>query len=369
MNAKLINKKLILGVFCTCLIGCHRTGNQPPAPPVPAIKAMTTAIPKYKEYIGITESIAAVAIKARVEGFLLQKHFIEGNPVKKGQLLYVIDQRPYEAQLDLAKGTLARNIADQEYQHVEYVRMKELVKKGDVSRSEYDKVDAQYKAAVASVDIAKAQVEEAQINLSYCSMSSPVEGIIGKKYVDIGNLVGGGENTLLANVVQLDPIYIKFSPSVNDFNEFLKYRANMPFKVKATLPQNNKLVFHGKVDLVNNEADIPTSTIFMRASIDNPQQLLLPGIYVNISLLLTDKEQVILIPAQAVTETQGQYSVFVVNEKNQVEVRTMTSGGQYNQQYIVKSGIKVNDIILTDGLQKIRPGETVTPKFAEPQHG
>ncbi len=375
MNTCLINNKKKLAIrliclFCAFLTSCSNKGSQPPAPLAPAMKASISTIPRYKEYIGITQSIAAAAIRARVEGFLLQKHFIEGKPVKKGQLLYVIDQKPFEAQVQLAEGNLARNMANQEFQHVEYIRMKELVKKGDVSQSDYDKVDALYKAAVASVDVARAQVEEAKINLGYCSMTSPFNGIIGKKYVDLGNLVGGSaERTVLANVVQLDPMYVEFSPSVSDFSEFLAYRENMPFKVKATLPHNNKPLFHGQVDLINNEADIPTSTILMRAVIDNPEQLLLPGIYVNISLLLTNKEKAILIPSKAIVDTQGLQNVFTVNAKNQVEVRSIVTDGQYQQQYIVKSGVKVGDIILTDGLQKIQPGETVTPQLAELQHG
>ena len=360
---------LFIGIFFSMIIGCGKKVSAPPAPSVPAIKITPSIIPLYKDYIGITQSIASVAIRARVEGFLLQKHFTEGTLVKKDQLLYVIDQRPYEAQLLSAEGTLARNIADEEFQKVEYVRMKELVKKGDVSQSEYDKVSAQYKAAVASVEVAKAQLEQAKINLSYCSMTSPFDGLIGKRYVDLGNLVGGGEKTLLVNVVQLNPMYVEFSPSVSDFSEFLKHKKNMPFDVKITLPYSEKVIFKGKVDLVNNEADIPTSTILMRAIIDNPDNLLRPGIYVNLNLILTTNEKVMLIPSKAVLETQGKKSVFVINDKNQIEVRDIETSGQYQEQSIIGSGINVGDIVVTDNLQKMRPGQPVTPIFAEQTHG
>ena len=360
----------MLMVLCTLIIGCKdSTKAKPPAPSVPAIKITQSTIPIYKEYIGITQSMAAVGIRARVQGFLEKMNFTEGKPVKKNQLLFVIDQKPFIAQLELEEGNLAKSIADRDYQQVEYGRMKILVAKGDVSQANYDKVYAQYKAAVADVEITQAQVDTAKINLGYCSMYSPFDGIIGKKYVDVGNLVGGTENTLLANVVQLNPIYIEFSPSVSDFSDMLKYRANMPFKVKASMSHNTKLVFTGKTDLINNEADVPTSTILMRAIVDNPEQLLLPGIYINIQVELTDKEKAILIPAQAVIDVQGQQTVYVVNASNQVETRDITTTGQYQQQYIVQSGIAVNDIVITAGLQKIGPGEVVTPVFAATNHG
>lgn len=359
---------LVCAVFFTGLIltGCKDNKSVQNAPrPVSVLKVTTTKIPLKKSYIGITQSIAEVSIRARVEGFLIEKNFVEGKPVKKEQLIYVIDPKPFQAQLDLAKGQLAKSIANMEYQRVQYLRLKELVKKGDVSKTQFDETAALYGQAQAEVEVQKANVETAEINLGYCSMISPFDGIIGKKYVDVGNLVGAGENTLLANVVQLNPIYVLFSPSVEDYGNFLKYRKNMPFNVVAVLPHDSKLVFKGQVDLVNNQADTPTSTILMRAQVDNPDQLLLPGIYVNITLELTNEEPSLLIPAAAVTESQGQRTVFIVNAKNQVEVSKIETSGSYNQQYIVTSGVKEGDLIILNGLQKIIPGESVTPQIQD----
>ena len=354
--------------FCILLQGCHRSA-PPPASSVSALKIRWSSIPLIREYIGITQSITAVSIRARVEGFLLEKHFTEGTPVKKNQLLYVIDKRPFEAQVQSAEGTLARSIADEAYQKVEYIRMRELVKKGNVSKSEYDRLDAQYKSAVANVEIAKAQLEQAKINLGYCSMYSPFDGLIGKRYVDLGNLVGGGEKTLLANVVQLNPMYVEFSPSVTDFSEFLKYKNQMPFHVKIQLPHNDKISFEGKIDLINNEADVPTSTILMRAMIDNPNNLLRPGIYVNLSMILTNSQKVILIPKKAILETQEKKSVFVANDKGEIEARGIETNGEYQECSIVQSGIKVGDTVILDNLQKLHPGIIVKPTFTEKLHG
>ncbi|WP_298622179.1 efflux RND transporter periplasmic adaptor subunit [uncultured Legionella sp.] len=358
----------VYAVFCTGLIltGCKDNKSTQNTPrPVPVLKVKSTNIPLKKSYIGITQSIAEVSIRARVEGFLIEKNFIEGKPVKKEQLIYVIDPKPFQAQLDLAKGQLAKSIANMEYQKVQYLRLKELVKKGDVSKTQFDETAAQYGQAEAEVQVQKANVETAEINLSYCSMISPFDGIIGKKYVDVGNLVGSGESTLLANVVQLNPIYVLFSPSVEDYGHFLKYRKNMPFNVVAVLPHDDKLSFKGKVDLVNNQADTPTSTILMRAQVDNPEQLLLPGIYVNVTLELTNADPSILIPASAVIEAQGQRTVFLVNAKNQVEVSKIETSGSYNQQYIVTSGVKEGDLLILNGLQKLIPGESVVPQIQD----
>ncbi|RUR17198.1 efflux RND transporter periplasmic adaptor subunit [Legionella sp. km535] len=360
-----IGTVFLIGLF---LAACKENKSVQTAPrSVPVVKVALTKIPLKRTYIGITQSIAEVGIRARVEGFLIQKNFIEGKPVKKDQLIYVIDPKPFQAQLDLAKGQLAKSIANMEYQKVQYLRLKELVKKGDVSQTLFDETAARYGEAQAETLVQKANVETAEINLGYCSMIAPFDGIIGKKYVDVGNLVGSGESTLLANIVQLNPIYVLFSPSVEDYGTFLKYRKNMPFHVEAVLPYDNKLVFKGKVDLVNNQADTPTSTILMRALVDNPAQLLLPGIYVNITLELTKEEPSILIPASAVTESQGQRTVYLVNEKKQVEVSKIQTSGMYKQQYIVTSGVKEGDLLIINGIQKVLPDEAVIPEFEEHQ--
>lgn len=363
----MLMKRCVLGAslsMALLLVSCHdnKAVTHPPMP-VAVTKIVTTPIPLRKSYIGITQSIAAVGIRARVEGFLIEKNFIEGEPVKKGQQLFVIDPSSFQAQLSLAEGQLARAVANKNYQQVQYQRLKNLVKKGDVSQSNYDEVCAKFAAAEAEIKTQQAQVDVAKINLGYCSMTSPVDGIIGEKFVDVGNLVGAGEKTLLANVVQLNPIYVLLSPSVEDYGTFLKYRDNMPFKVLVSLPNNSTLKFTGKVDLVNNKADTPTSTILMRAMIDNPQQLLLPGIYVNTTLELTNAAPTILIPTSAVMEAQGQRTVYVVNKKNQVEARIIKTEGIYQQQYIIASGVDDGDLLILSGLQKIRPGEVVTPEI------
>lgn len=343
------------------LTGCQNDKSTAtgPKPTVSVITVAQSKIPITKQYIGISQSIASIGIRARVEGFLTEMNFIEGKPVKKGQLLFVIDPRPYQAQLDSAKGQLAKSIAIEEYQQVQFLRLKQLVAQGNISKSQYDEIVASYHSATAQVAVDRAQVENAAINLSYCYMYSPVDGIVGKRYVDVGNLVGGSEQTLLAYVVKLDPIFIQFSPSVVDYNQFLTYRENMPFNAEASFPNNKDISLSGKVDLLNNQADTSTSTIFMRATIENPEKLVLPNVYMNLNVTLSQNGQVILIPASATIENQGKRAVYIVNKSNQIESRSIVISGQYGEQYIVQSGLSLGDLVVTSGVQRIRPEQEV----------
>jgi len=358
------------GVTLCCLMtlaACHRSNSRVSDPiPVQAMTLRITPIPIEKNYIGFTKSIDAVDIRARVEGFLEKMLFVEGKPVKKGSLLYIIDQKPFIAKLDEALGNLDHAKAESEYARIQYFRMKDLVRKGDISQTKYDEVYSAYKIALSNIEVATAQVETAKINLSYCSLTAPFDGLIGKKYVDLGNLVGAGEATLLAKVVRLDPIYVEFNPAVSDYGEFIKYRENAPFLARVSLPDDDQIHFEGKLNLINNEADVKTSTILMRADIKNPNLLLLPNIYVNIKLRLADNVDTILVPSVALIQTQEKRSVWVVNQQRQVEMRSVELAGEYQANSIIKSGLKKGDVVIIKDVQKIRPGMKVTPLFSTP---
>lgn len=192
-------------------------------------------------------------------------------------------------------------------------------------------------------------------------MYAPFDGIIGQKFIDVGNLVGGADQTTLANIVVLNPIYVEFSPSVSDFSDFLKYQDEMPFDVKVVMPHNEKEIFNGKIDLINNQANINTSTILMRANVQNPKSYLLPGIYVNVRVILKHHSKALLVPAEAILESQGQRFVYVLGKGNKVVSQNIKVANEYKQQYVVTSGLNAGDIIITDGLQKIRPGMVVKP--------
>lgn len=357
---------LIICGICAC--AGEDLPKESPPPVVKVIKIKPTKIPFHKQYIGVTKSLAQIDIRARVKGFLTEANFVEGNRVKKGELLFVIDKRPFEAKVAMAQGQLEKSIAARDYAKAQYERMKVLVDKGDISKTEYDKAFADYQSAIGQVLTAQADLKDAKINLEYCSMYSPVDGIIGKKYVDVGNLVGGVEDTLLATVVQLNPIYVEFNPSVSDFNQMLPYMDNMPFPAEVTLPFN-KMKFKGEVNLINNQADIKTSTILMRATIENAQNLLVPGIYVDVDMLLTKDAPRILIPSTAVTDVQGDQTVLIVEPDNKVNVRKIKVEGIYKNFYIVNEGVLENDLVIVEGIQKIPPGGIVSPTIITEKNG
>lgn len=261
------------------LVSCNdnKAALPPPPPKVNVIKIQTASVPVSKSYIGVTSSVANVDIRARVQGFLLSYNFTEGKIVKKGDLLFIIDPEPYKAQVAQAKGQLDQSIANTTFNKIDAQRKITLYKQNAGSEQEADLATTSYQSSLATVEANKANLQTAQINLSYCYIYSPITGMIGQKLVDVGNLVGGTQATVLATVVQLDPIYVSFNPSVNDYAEFLKYKTDKPFKVEVTMPQNQKYKFPGAVDLINNQADINTSTLLMRSVVSNPQSLLLPG--------------------------------------------------------------------------------------------
>lgn len=358
------------------LSSCQDSSQQKEAPPVKvqAIKIKQQAIPLYKNYIGVTQSIASVGIRARVKGFLIKKNFVEGRPVKKDQLLFEIDPRPFKAALDQAKGNLARAIANRDFQNLEYIRYKKLVEKGNISVERFDRSATQLKEAEAQIQIEKANVEQAELNLSYCYMYSPFDGIIGEKLVDVGNLVGGTEDTLLATVVKLQPIYVQFSPSTQDYGLFLKYlkqRKEKPFNVRAAVPQDDKLALSGQLDLINNQADVQTATVLMRATVDNMKPPILPGIYLNVRVELTDKEAAVLVPEEAISDVQGMRSVMKINKEGRVEIQTVETKGEYQQQAMISKGLKAGDTVIIEGQQKLRPGMKVSPEFTKekPKNG
>lgn len=362
---KYIYGLLILGLLIILLFSCRPPSfNIPNLDKVNAIKVKLTKIPLYQDYIGTTKAISTVSIKARVQGFLEQMLFIEGKHVDKDQLLFVIDERPFIAKLQEAEGVLKKAKANLLFQTVEYYRMKDLVEKGKISQEKFDETTAKYESAQGDLATAEGQVAAAKINLSYCAMRAPFPGRIGKKYVDIGNLVGGKEDTVLANVVQLNPMYVEFYPATSDFATFIQYRKNAPFAVEVTLPEQITPKFHGKINLVNNETNINTSTILMRAEIENPEEILLSGLYVNLRVILANEVEKILIPMNAVVATEEYRSVFVLNQQHKVESRKIVISGQYAQQYIVESGLKPGDVVFTDYLYRLSDGMVVTPKFS-----
>ena len=329
-------------------------------------KAISKTIPVYYDFVGNTQSIQSVNITARVEGYLTERNFKDGQNVKKGDLLFVIDPRTYQASLDEAEAQLEKDRAAFNYSMEQVERYQPLVKKQYITTDEYDQYVTQSDEALAAVKADEAQVVQAELNLSYCYMRAPFSGRIGRRMVDVGNLVGvAGQDNTLATLVKLDPIYVYFSPTERDIAILTQQYNKGKLKAYVVLPDEKIYPEEGYVDFIDNTVDESTGTITMRAVIPNPEKLVLPGQYTKIRLYVDDKPDAVLVPQKAVMSQQGEHIVYVLGEGNKVDSTQVTTGSQYKEYTVIEKGLKAGQVVITDGLQKIQDGAEVDPKYAE----
>jgi RND family efflux transporter MFP subunit len=306
-----------------------------------------------------------------VEGFLEERRFVEGADVNKGDIIFVIEKAPYEAELEMSLAQLAKDKAALSFANDQVKRYKPLAEQDFVTQESLDDYVTQAREAAAAVKSDLAQIKQNRLNLGYCTMYSPLNGRIGRTLVNVGNLVGaGGQDTKLATIVQLDPLYVYFSPSEKDLRLIMKYRQETDMPVDIILSDGTKHPYPGKVDFIDNIADPKANTINMRVVISNPEKTLLPGIYVQADLFLCDVPNTPLISEKAIAEDQTGSYVYVVGKANKVEKRMVEVGFVYNHQKIIWKGLKAGEKVIVGGLQMIRPGMAVQPKVAgEDQSG
>jgi RND family efflux transporter MFP subunit len=320
-------------------------------------------VPVYMNFVGNTAAIRTVDIRARVEGFLTKRTFIEGDDVNAGDLMFVIDERPFKAALDKAVAELAQSKANFKYASQQVIRYKPLVKKDYVTQEYYNNLVTQMDEAAAMVEANIATVKNAELDLSYCKMYAPFGGRVGRTLVNVGNLVGAGQDTNLANINELDPIYAYFSPSDENVHSILSQRKNKNTQVGIAFADGTKYSHKGTVDFIDNQVDKATSTLTMRAIIPNPDKLILPGTYVNVKLYVKDEKDALLIPEKAIGEDQGGLYVMKVDTDNVVMKCHIKTGALYNELRVVTSGISAGDAVITEGLQLARTGTSVRTKM------
>jgi len=352
----------VIVIFSFSFVGCGKSDKDKAVPEmtvaVAGVKSET--VPLYLDYVGTLQSIESVDINARVEGFLVERAFKDGADVKQGDLLFVIDPRPFEAALLAAEAQLAEDLASLSYAREQVSRYKPLVEKDYITRDAYDEYLTQDTEAQAVVEADRANVVQAKLNLSYCTMYAPFDGRIGRRLVDVGNLVGaGGEATLLATIVQLDPIYVYFNVAERDIPQILKQQNIKPLTFSIILPDESKHPQGGTIDFVDNQVDVTTGTITLRGLVSNTSKTIIPGQYVKVQLLLEEQPDTLVVPSQAIGEQQGDTYVYVVGSDNKVEFRNVTAGGSYGKLRIIEKGVTAGEKVVVNGLQKLRPGMTV----------
>ena len=345
----------------------------PPPPEVTVSRPTQRAVTVQAEYTGNTQAHAAVEIRARVEGFLQQVHFQPSARVSQGQLLFTIDPKPLQAKLEQAQADLATAQADLKQAQATLQRKEKAYASRAVSEVEVIQAQADKAKAEASIKAAQAALETARINLSYTSIHSPTEGLVSRSLVDVGNLVGNGEATLLTTVVDDDPMYVYFGVAESHLVKYLnseERHASLAEKKARSLAtmgpgECNCFPHKGHLDFLDNQVDPATGTIQMRAVFPNSEAKLLPGMFVRVRIPIEKLDNALLVPDEALGADQGGRYLLVVDDQNTVHKRTVTVGPLQDDQRVILAGIKAEDRVVVQGVQRARPGIKVTPREAQ----
>jgi len=370
----------------------NKAANRPRAEVVPVEigTATTMDVPVQVKSIGNVESISAVAVRSQVEGTLQAVHFTPGQDVKKGDLLFTIDPRPLQATVAQASANLAKAVAavDQGRQilakdqanatNARTIERRDvtLVEQGVISREEYDNsvaaakgADATVRADQSAVDslsaAAKAEqanVRNAQVQLSYAVIRAPISGKTGNLVVTTGNLVRANDTTPLVTITQSSPIYVTFTVPAPDFFRIREYASHADFRTEVSIPGSSQQPQQGKLSLIDNTVDTTTGTIRLKATFENKDGLLYPGLFTNVVLTLGTQNEAVVIPAQAVQIGQDNSFVYTVKPDMTVEVRNVKTGTTYNEMTVIDDGIKPGEKVVTDGQLRLVPGAAVQSK-------
>jgi RND family efflux transporter MFP subunit len=347
----------------------------PPAPTVSVSQPLSREITEWDEFTGQFEAVDMVEVRARVSGYLTEVKFRDGEVVKRGDVLFQIDPRPYEAALAAARAQLAQASAQAELASRQLARTTELRNKGFETGVNYDQRTSDLKVATASAEAAKAAIRTAELNLEFTRITAPISGRIGNRQVSVGNLVNGGDGsntTLLTTIVSLDPIYFGFDMSEADYLAY--QRAAALGRMKSTRDDTVGVQLHlvdergwpheGRMNFVDNRVDRMTGTIRARAVFANTDLFLTPGQFARIRIPGSEPHTAVLVPDAAVVTDQARKLVMVVDGDGSVEPRVVRPGPSYRNLRIIRSGLAPTDRVVIDGLVRAQPGAKVTPRPA-----
>jgi multidrug efflux system membrane fusion protein len=326
----------------------------PPAVPVTVAPVLQETVPIRVQAIGNVEAYQTVAVKARVDGQINTVNFREGDPVRRGEVLFRIDPRPYEAALRQAEANALRDAAGRDQARSQDRRYQELLEKNFVSKEAYAQIRTNAATAEATAKASEAALENAKLNFDYCTITSPLDGYVGKVLLQAGNMVRANDANPLAVINQVRPIYVNFAVPEQNLPEVRKYRAAGPLAVE-TLPDPGTPPIQGKLIFVDNAVDPSTGTIRLRAQFENADAALWPGQFVNVSLKLTEQADAIIVPSSAVQNgPQGQY-VYVVGPDLVADVRKVTVLRTDGERTIVATGLQKGESVVTRGQLRLGP--------------
>jgi RND family efflux transporter MFP subunit len=367
---------IVAGAFLACLEGCDNApaNNAPAQPPPPRVTVgapIQKVITEWDDYSGRFAALEHVEVRARVGGFLNSVHFRDGEIVRKGQLLFVIDPRPFEATRAQAEGQLEQARSQVVLSERNLARAAGLRAREMVSEQMYDERKQTLEAARAAVATAEAALRRTELDLEFTRVIAPTSGRISRHLVSVGNLISGGEasSSLLATIVSLDPIDFYFEA---DQNAYLRYARmarsgerpssrDAPNPVLLALGDEGEFTHRGRMNFVDNAFDTGTGTMRARARFENPDLLFAPGMFARIRLLGSGEREAVLVPDSAVVTDQSRKVVYVVGRDNVVEMRQVELGRLVDSLRVIREGLSASEFIVVSGLQRVRVGAPVTP--------
>lgn len=353
----------LLWVFLL-LCGCHKKAAEPPSPsyPVRMAVAQSKEAPLFLEALGHVDPVTAIDIRSRVEGELTGVYFTQGQEVKKGDLLFTIDPRPYEANLKQAQAALEENSARLALAEEKVKRYRILAKDEYYSQIDYESLQAEYAAMLALVKQNQAEIDSALINLDYCWIYAPIDGMTGILQIDYGNLLGASgswPNQTLVSLNQMAPIFVTFAIPECQLPQIQKADRCKSLKVLAAYEDFKGEVFEGKLFMLDNAVDPATGMIKLRALFENTCRELWPGQFIRTRLILTTIPHAVLIPYTCVQLTQNGPIVFIVKEDSTIEQRSVSLGQREDDQVIVLEGVKAGETVVLEGQINLYPGAKV----------
>ena len=364
------------------LAGCTKAAPQAPKKPPPEVtvsKAVSRDVTDYFEFPGQAMAVGEVDVRARVMGHLVKVNFVDGQNVKKGDLLYEIDPRPYQAALDRAKGDLARLVALGDKAKADLARAERLRPSGAISQDEFEQVMANLSVQKASMQSAEAAVRDAELNLEFTRITSPIDGRVSRTRITEGNMVlpGSADSSVLTTVVTIDPIYVYFNI---DEQALLRYE-ELAFKdgrefhpgllkerripVEFGLANEKGFPHAGILDFADNRIDRGTGTLRARGVFDNSKEYLTPGMYVRVRIPIGKPHRALLVDERAIGTDQRQKYLLTVNKDNVVKYRPVKVGRLVDELRVIESGLEPDDLVVVNGLQRAIPDAKVQPSLAE----
>ena len=365
-----MNKRYgFLGVISLTLllmitVACSRGNVQASAPAMPpplvtVTKAMAQDVPRYLDDIGRNAAFESVTVTPQVSGRIVERRFRDGENLTKGQLLFVIDPRPYKAQEDAAKANLAQAKAALDLAKIQFARDEQIIGTRAISQQDYDTKKNTVDVNQAQVDAAEAALETAKLNLEYCYVHSPINGRAGARLVDVGNVVQSNATSLLS-IQRLDPIYANFTITERDLPEVQKQMTLGNLKAMVRLPSDPADGARaGRIEFLDNAVQNSTGTVNLRATISNPDRHFWPGQFVDVKLVLNTQRAAVLIPNEAAQISQKGPFVYVVKPDDTAELRVVTLGQRQGNDVVVTGGLSADERIVVAGQMTVRPGGKV----------